>query len=195
MTRKNRSVIESAGEVDLLASPARQEIADTLEALGGEASVAAIAAQLGRPMDGLYYHLRLLVDGGLLVELPDAGEGRRYRTRSAGGARLRLRYHPGRTRNARAVKRVTAGMLRIAARDFAAALADPAVVVEGRERALWASRTKGWARPSELAEINELLQRLSALLRRGDRPKGGKLMSLTWVLAPTVARPPRRGPG
>ncbi|GAP67204.1 hypothetical protein MBSD_n2520 [Mizugakiibacter sediminis] len=193
MARRERhdGKLEHPREVELLASPIRQEIVDTLEALGGEAPVAAIAAQLGRPADGLYYHLRLLAAGGLLDELPTDGDGRRYRTRS-GGARLRLRYRPGATANARAVARVAAGMLRIAGRDFGAALGDPAVAVEGPRRALWASRTKGWVGAAELEEINRLLLRLGELLRRPRAPRRDRLLSLTWVLAPVAARPARR---
>src|SRR5580704_6166782 len=112
-TKKTGPVVERPAEVEMLASPSRQEIVDTLGALGGEASVAEIAAQLGRPVDGLYYHLRLLAGGGLVEELPDEGGGRRYRVRSG----LRLRYRPGKTPNARAVERVAAGMLLIANRD------------------------------------------------------------------------------
>ena len=49
-------------------STVRQEIVDTIEALGGDAAVADIAAHLGRPADGIYYHLRRLVDSGVLRE-------------------------------------------------------------------------------------------------------------------------------
>lgn len=189
---RNRAVIQRPAEIRLLASPVRQEIVDTLEALGGNAPVAAIAAALGRPSDGLYYHLRILVKGGLLEELPDAGDGRRYRTRASPSERMRLRYEPGRTPNARAVTRVIGGMLRSTRRDFEAALADPEVVTEGPHRALRASRVKGWVSPSELAELNRLQAKAIALLRRNRKPRGAQLMSLTWVLAPVEARPPRR---
>jgi hypothetical protein len=194
MPRKvTREVIERAEEVELLASPARQEIVDTLEALGGTASVAAIAAQLGRPCDGLYYHLRLLTAGGILEELPGDGDGRQYRTRTRGEARLRLRYHPGKTPNARAVERVAKGMLRIAQRDFASALRDPEVEVDGPKRALWASRTKGWVGERDLVAINRLLTRIQSILSRDRAPRRDRLVAFTWVLAPIAAKPTRRG--
>ena len=193
---KNRrgggGVIEEPAQIRLLASPARQDIVDTLEAFGGEATVAAIAAQLGRPSDGLYYHLRLLVRGGLLVELPDDGEGRRYRTLAPRGTRLRLRYRPGKTPNARAVATVAAGMLRTARREFAAGIRHEDVVTEGAARTLWASRAKGWLTGRDLAEANRLLARLNDLFVGGRAPRGGTLVSLTFVLAPVAARPLRR---
>jgi DNA-binding transcriptional ArsR family regulator len=189
---KPRAVIENPAEIAVLASPARQEIVDTLEALGGEAPVAAIAAQLGRAPDALYYHLRLLVKSGLLVELPSDGEGRRYRTRTGSRERLKLRYQPGKTPNARAVRRVATGMLRIAGRDFADALADANVAVEGPRRALWASRAKGWVGDAELEEINRLFERISAILARGKSDDRARLVALTWVMAPIEPRTPRR---
>jgi DNA-binding transcriptional ArsR family regulator len=185
-------VIELPRQMRALASSVRQEIVDTIEALGGEASVAALAAHLGRPSDGLYYHLRVLVRAGLLRELADRGDGRRYRTPARRGERLRLRYHPGDTQNARALAPVSASMLRTAGRDFTSALRDPRVVVAGSRRELWASRSKGWVGAGELAEINQLLERLGALLQRGPGRRRRTLVSLTWVLAPIAAKPARR---
>jgi len=124
---KSRGPIENPKEIELLASPTRIEIVDTLESLGGEATVAELAAQLGRPADGLYYHLRQLAEGGLLVETATP-EGRRYRTRVPEGERLRLRYRPGKNANAQAVGDVAASVLRVAGRDFKRAIADPDAV-------------------------------------------------------------------
>src|SRR3569623_639157 len=177
-----RQDIDKPRQIALLAAPARQELIDTLESLGGEAAVAELASHLGKPADGLYYHLRLLVKGGLLEELPDQGEGRRYRTRTAEGHRLRLKYAPGSNARTAAVGRVTAGMLRIAGRDFDAALARPDTVTEGEARELWASRSKGWLGPDELAEVNRLLGRVLELMHRRKGGDDDQLMALAWVL-------------
>lgn len=189
--KRAQGAIEAADEIGLLASPARIELIDTLEALGGEASVAELAAQLGRPADGLYYHLRQLADGGLLEETA-APDGRRYRVRTRRGERMRLRYRPGANANAKAVDRVAASVLRIAGRDFARAIADAGTVAEGPERELWVSRGKGWVGPKDLAEINRLLVRLTALLQRPRSAARDRLIALSWVLAPVDAKAPRR---
>lgn len=191
MAQKKRGVVEDAGEIELLASPTRIEIVDTLEALGGGVSVAELAAQLGRPADGLYYHLRQLADGGLIEE-ESAADGRRYRTRTRKGDRLRLRYRPGATANADAVGRVAASVLRVAGRDFARALADEAAIVDGPQRELWAARGKGWVGAAELAEINRLLARLMDLLQKPRAAQRDRLLALAWVLAPLDAKPARR---
>ena len=193
MAQKKRvhGAVENADEIELLASPTRIELIDTLEALGGEASVAELAAQLGRAADGLYYHLRQLAAGGLLIEEASA-DGRRYRTRMPRGERLRLKYRPGKNANADAVGGVAASVLRVAGRDFSRALADPASVVEGPMRELWAARNKGWVGAAELAEMNRLLMRMNDLLRRPRSAKRDRLVALTWILAPVDAKPVRR---
>ena len=196
MAQKRRAAgpIENAAEIALLASPARIELIDTLEALGGEASVAELAAQLGRPADGLYYHLRQLAEGGLLIE-EATPEGRRYRTRMPRGERLRLRYRPGKTANAEAVGGVAASVLRVAGRDFSRALADPSSIVEGPLRELWAARNKGWVGDVELAEINRLLMRINMLLHRPRTTTRNRLVALSWIVAPVDAKPARREAG
>jgi len=188
---KARGPIENPKEIELLASPTRIEIVDTLESLGGEASVAELAAQLGRPADGLYYHLRQLAEGGLLVETATP-EGRRYRTRMPEGERLRLRYKPGKNANAKAVCDVAASVLRVAGRDFKRAIADPDAVAEGALRELWAARNKGWVGDVELAEINRLLMRIKMLLHRPRTTTRNRLVALSWILAPVDAKPARR---
>lgn len=189
-----RGLLESPLQIAVLASPVRQEIVDTLENLGGEAPVADVAMQLGRPADSIYYHLKQLVRGGLLEERPDNGDGRgrRYRTVAGRGQRISLRYRPGLDGNAEAVARVTGGLLRTAKRDFERALRSGDAVVEGEHRDLWAARTKGWVGETELAEINRLLTRLSELLHQPRTTRRDRLVSLAYVLAPVTARPLRR---
>jgi hypothetical protein len=184
-------VVEDAKRINVLSTPIRIELVTAIQALGGVAAVAELATQLGRSADGLYYHLRTLVRGGLLEEIIDT-DARRYRLVTPPGERMRLRYKPGVTANAKAVTRVAASMSRLAQRDFTRALANPATVTEGPARELWVARLRGWASPDDLAEVNGLLQRISNVLL-GTRPKpDGKLVAFHWILAPIDAKPARR---
>jgi DNA-binding transcriptional ArsR family regulator len=171
--------ITGKSAIAALASPVRQEIIDTVEALGS-ATIAELAVQLGRPADGLYYHVRRLVRAGLLV-----GNGSGYRTPPATGP-LRLDYD----RDPAAVRRVIASMLRIARRDFDAGFAG--ATTRGPRRSLWAGRVTGWVGARELAEINMLIARLDKLLHRPRRRGADQLASWCFVLAPLAARPARR---
>lgn len=178
-----------------LVSTVRQEIVDTIEALGGDAAVADVAAHLGRPADGIYYHLRRLVDSGVLISGDDAGDGRgrRYSTSARPGRRVQLKYGRESRSDQDTVARVVGGMLRTAERDFDRALRSGAARGEGAQRELWASRVKGWVGSDELREINRLLVRLADLLQQPRDPRRDCLVSLAWVLAPIEDKPLRRG--
>ncbi len=185
-------VVEDAKKIALLSTPIRIELVTAIQALGGVATVADLAGQLGRPADGLYYHLRTLARGGLLEETIGS-DARRYRLITQPGERMRLRYKPGATANARSVARVATGMSRLSQRDFVRALANPDTVAEGPARELWVARLRGWADPEDLVVVNRLLQQLADVLLC-TRPKvDGKLVALHWILAPIDAKPVRRG--
>jgi DNA-binding transcriptional ArsR family regulator len=186
--------IREPRQVRVLASPVRHEIVDTLSALGGKATVAVLAEQLGRHADGLYYHLRLLCRAGLVREVAaGAGVERHYRLAGTRGAPLRLAYRAGRGGNAAALGDYAHGLLQVAERDFRHALDMPGVALGGPRRELWAARNKGWVSAAELAEVNRLLERLCALTSRARRPGLNRLISLAFVLAPSARKPRRRG--
>lgn len=192
MAHKSASgLIEDPKKIAVLATPIRIELVTAIQALGGTATVAELALQLGRPADGLYYHLRALLRGGLLEER-EGTAGRSYRLAVPDGESLRLRYKPGATANAKSVAKVATSMSRLAQRDFLRALAEPRTIAEGSSRELWAARLRGWVHQDELAEINRLLRRLADMLLSTRPTHGGKLVALHWILAPLDAKPVRR---
>lgn len=189
----DRRAIADPAQIRLLSSAVRQELVDTLAALGGEASVAALAEELGRPADGLYYHLRALVRGGLLREVASEGGGERvYRFAGQGDAPLRLAYRLGPQGNQAELAVFARSLLQIAGRDFEEALHGENVETEGPRRELWASRNKGWMSIADIAEANRLLERLSALTSQPKQPGRDRLISCAFVLAPVSPRPKRR---
>ena len=182
--------IERIGQVRALASGARQELVDTLQVLG-TASIAELAQQMGRPADGLYYHVRALLKSGLLVAAGTRRSGAReetlYRT-VAPRANLRLRYRTEHAPSRRALQDVVGSMLRSAAKDFHAGLERAGVRAEGEDRELWAARGKGWFTRQELKQVNALLSRLVAMRTDSRRRTDAALYSLSFVLAPAAAR-------
>lgn len=192
MNTDDPRAVRDPAQVRLLSSPVRQEMVDTLAALGGEAGVADLAEQLGRPADGLYYHLRALVAGGLVEELSGGGAERRFRLAGEGGAPLRLVYDLGAEGNAAELRAFVSGLLQIAGRDFDNALEGGNAIVVGTGRELWASRNKGWLSPADVAEVNALLARLGELTSQPKAVGRDRLASLAFVLAPLDVRPKRR---
>jgi DNA-binding transcriptional ArsR family regulator len=182
--------------IEILANPVRQEIVDTLWALGGKATVAALAEELGRPADGLYYHLGMLCGVGLVIEIK-ATEGEERRFQLAGKRKrgpLRLAYRLGEQGNADALSTYVRGMLSIAERDFGQALASPTTLASGRRRELWAARNKGWVTAEAQEQIVQLLERLCDLTSRPRQSERDRLLTFAFVMAPAVRQPKRRIP-
>jgi DNA-binding transcriptional ArsR family regulator len=182
MARSDRFVITRGPQLRALASSTRQEVLDVLARLG-TASVAQIAGALGRPADGIYYHLRVLRRVGLVTS-PDGRSraGRMealFRTRAP---EMVLGYGASPERNARAVTRIVASMLRLGVRDFRSSFASGHVRVKGPRRELWALRTTGWLSPAAVADLN---RRIKGITRAAARTRRGRrLYGITILLTP-----------
>lgn len=189
------ATVQPGAQLRTLASTVRQELIDTLQALG-TASVPELAAQVGRPADALYYHMRALLKAGLVVAAGSRRQGRHaeilYRT-PAPDHRLELRYRAddGSTDRA-ALGKVVDQMLRASGRAFARALADPGCVTEGAARELWAGRISGWLSPAGIKQANRLLLELGALFARHPAGAGRRLYALQFLLSPGGAASTRR---
>ncbi|WP_397572295.1 winged helix-turn-helix domain-containing protein [Silanimonas sp.] len=164
---------------------------DTLAALGGTATVAELAEHLGRPADGLYYHLQFLSEAGLVVERRSDGNERLFQLAGRGNAPLRLAYTLDDGDVVEALRAYVRGLAQMAERDFAQALT-PGTVVEGPRRELWAARNKGWVDAADLAEANALLERLCELVSQKREGARDRLMSFAFVMAPAPVRGKRR---
>ena len=175
--------IRAVKQLAALVAPARQEIVDALEQLG-TASVAELAATLGRPADALYFHLRALVRARLV-----RGAGSRART---GGSEalyrtiapvLRVKYERG---NRKPVAAIVASMLRLATRDFARSLTRGDAVVDGPRRELQALRKVGRLSGPQIARLN---RGIAALVREITASPGrGRLYAVTLTLTPLDRR-------
>src|SRR5690349_18270302 len=101
---RRHAVVSRLDQLSALASPARLEVIDTLTRLGA-VSLAELAAALGRPADGLYYHVRALEKVGLVAA---AGTrvvaGRRERLVRAVASDYRVRYATQPAAHGRAVE-------------------------------------------------------------------------------------------
>lgn len=190
--RTNKFVIRTRAQLEAITSPVRQEILDGVQALG-PSPIAAVAALLGRPADALYYHVRTLERLGLLVRAGSRRNGRRDEAIYDVPERpLQIRYEPGDAANRAGATRAVAAAVRLTQRDFARALASGEFVGEGPRRNAWGGRVKVWLTPAQLAELNRLIERISRISGRAERPKGSRLHSFAWILAPVREAPTRR---
>ncbi len=177
--------IRDPAVIEALVSPVRQNLVDRLEALG-PSSVRELAESLRVAPDSLYYHVKMLVKAGVLVAKGEQETRRRDETLYDVVKRnWHIRYEPADPDNTRAVRRLTASLLRQAERDFESGLEDPAAEVSGPARNLWSLRLEACLEPDELENINQHMKEVLAILRK-PRRKGGKgtLCAMTWALAP-----------
>jgi DNA-binding transcriptional ArsR family regulator len=175
-------VIRNPKQMAALRAPTRQEIVDVLDPMG-EASIAELAAALGRPADALYYHIRILRKVGLVLpgrERTPRHDGQTFRTPAP---LIKLAYEPGMNGNRKSVTPIVDAMLRLTMRNFARAFRHADTIVEGDHRELWAIRTTGWLTKDQLGKVNSYIAALMHTTVKSSQAKG-RLFGLTMVLTP-----------
>lgn len=181
--------------IRVLASPVRQEIVDAIEA-GGASTIAEVARAIGRPADGLYHHVRALLGAGLLAEVGTrrSEHGREQGEYDLTARPMTVRFVPGEPERAEAIGGVVGASLRLAEREFRAALGRADASTTGPGRTVWANRAKGWLNAERRARVAALLAELDAVMREGA-PGDGELFAMTYVVVPVRARPADRREG
>ena len=193
-TKSNYYHIEDPAQLELLASPVRQDILDSLESMG-PSSVSELSQAVGLPADALYYHVNKLLAVGLVLERGTRASERRDETVfSLPARRIRLRYDPANPEQASSANKIVSSMLRTGGRDFEAGLQSESAVATGPGRNLWGARLKGWLSASQLREVNDLLEQLHVAFHSGGPGADSTLCALTWSMAPVAAQPVRRQP-
>lgn len=192
-TSRNRKLhpIQDPRQIEVLGSPARQEVLDGLQALG-PCSIAELADSLGRAPDSLYYHIRKLERVGLVIPCGTRPSGARQETVYDTPGRMTIDHEPATKRDRTRLMRLVSGVLRIAERDCRDALEEGrAIYRRGPDRNTWGGRVKGWLTSAERSELLGHLEAISELVTRGKRRPGAALHAVSFLLAPVA--PTRRG--
>ena len=166
-----------------LASATRMDIIDHMAA-HGPLSIRELAGQIGMQPSALYHHIERLLEVGLIVESGEQVSNRKseklYATPSR---RMRLRRALSEGHYPEAMDRIVATLGRRAERDFARGQRGDDVRAEGEARNLGFFRLVSRADSRRLAKINALLEELAELMWEEPDPDG-KLVALTWIMAP-----------
>src|ERR1041385_3745846 len=196
MSRPSLYPIVRKDQLAAIVSPVRQEMLDVMARVES-VSLVELGALLGRPSDGLYYHVRVLRRARLVESCGTRTVGgRKEELFRAVASQFAVRHAMPPLRHSGAVSDVVSAMLRIGARDYQRAQKGEGTKFEGPERDLWALRTTGWLRPADVRRVNRLIRALAQSTGRGRPP--GRLYALTVLLAPlhyrnnTTGRRPRR---
>jgi DNA-binding transcriptional ArsR family regulator len=179
---KDKYIIEDRRQMRALAASTRQEIIDVLPGMGA-VSVAQLAAVLQRPADSLYYHLRILMRVGLVLEAGERRhEGRREALFRAIAREISLRYELGKKGNARELNAIVSSMLRLSIRDFSDSVGAAKAAVSGSHRELWALRKTGWLSKHQLLALNGCMEKILRVMSQTRRR--GRLYAISVVLNP-----------
>jgi hypothetical protein len=190
MARRRDERARAAAELRLsaLTSPLRIELIGAIKE-AKTCSIRELAERMGRPADGLYHHVRLLLGAGVLVEVETRKVGRRSESVYAlASPRVAGKHDPDSPESRRAAAKAASAALRLAEREFAAALeSGEKGCAEGAARIL-AKRQTAWLTDAAIAELHGLLARVEALLSEGASERRGRPYSFTTILTPLIRR-------
>jgi DNA-binding transcriptional ArsR family regulator len=164
------SLVLTARQTGLLASPARLEIVEAFGALT-RASARELAAHLGRSPGAVYHHVRALEQAGLLREVARrAGTRRPEAVYAAAGGRFAVAA--GRAKPAGPAAATLKAVLRQAARDADRVFAGR-IEAKGRFHGLQLSAA---LLPADVKRVLALLEQVEAVVRAANRrrPQAGE---------------------
>ena len=190
-TRKTL-VLRRPEQLAALASPVRSRIIEAL-AVDGPSSVRQIAARLDRAPEALYYHIRGLVDVGLVVL-----EGKRKVGRRAEAIyrRIATRFILDTKQRSKTYIDAMAGtcsaMLRLAERNYRASVDRGGFALDGPERSLMVRRYAMRLDRAGLAQLNRRLDHVAELHEGQAASRGGDPYAVTIVLSQLSGRPDDR---
>jgi predicted transcriptional regulator len=154
-------------------------------------SVVQIAERMGRPATAIHYHVRLLVEAGILRRAGQRRSGRRPEALyepAAGVFMMDPSTKESWSAAGDAAVKTLATAFRMAERDLKAALGDPGTRTAGPGRNMYGTRMHLRLARKDLAELNRHLRGIEKLLLRVHKThkpsKRDSFVSLTLALMP-----------
>lgn len=188
-------LVERLDQLEALGSPARRELIEAVQLLG-ECSIAEVAEILGKPADSLYYHVRKLLQVGLLKQVGvRRGSRREEAIYDLPGRPLRVRYDARDPNQAELLVAAAAADLRLTERNVRAAVEDGGVVPDGPDRNMVCNRHRRPLTTVQLEAINDHLRAIDSIMNEpadAEAAAEGRVFALTVALTPVEARPANR---
>lgn len=188
-------VVESHEQLEALSSPARRELIDAVQLLG-PCAIAEVAEALGKPADSLYYHVRKLLQVGLLKQVAlRRGVRRDEAVYDLPGRPLRLRFNLDHDDTSDLIVSSAAATLRLTERSFRAAVERRQGQYGGPKRDLLCERYRRPLNASELQEVNNHLDAIVEVLSRpvdSSAAAKGDVYSVTLAVTPVEVKPVNR---
>lgn len=188
MARPARLRIATVKAWESILSPVRREIVESMQELG-PCSIAEVARATGRPADGLYRHVKILVKSGFLV---DAGTraGRRNPERLYDAAaddfhapRVR-RGGPASERDM--IVRTADALAKSVVRTMRGSAAAGRLHCEDDARNFTVVHFVSWLTPERFEEVRDLAARMARVLERGRKERHGDLYEVLALASPVT---------
>lgn len=192
MSRGARPTVTRPEQMEAIGSPVRNLVSLTLAMLR-RASIAELAAHLGRSPESLYYHVRRLQAVGIVE--PCARRlvnGRAEALYRLVGGRLRVDPRQATPRFERAYARGAATLLRHAQRAYTRAVGQPETQRAGRGRNLVIRQLQVRMSRATLREFNRRFDQLVAFVRQADDRDATDFYLFTAALCPAGRVAPGR---
>lgn len=187
--------ITDPAQIRELISPVRVEILDAMAAIA-PCSIGALAEELGRPADSLYYHVRKLLGCGLLVEAEGEERGARGEAvYDVPARRMYLEHDDGDAERMRLIADASSAMLRLSDRNLRATLLSGESTGQGDARRAWAGRSRAWLTSAELESVNGLVEQISEIYFGAEKREGTELHSFSFAMSPLPVGRRRRREG
>ena len=157
-------------------------------------SVSDMAQRLGRPATSLYHHVRVLLEAGVLKASGTRPKGKRFETLyELTRDRLELDLEDAGEEQMDRAAQAMSTALRMAGRDFVAAMKRDDLVLEGAERNLAGYRMHMRVDAQGLARVNAILEQLENLAAEaaaaGYEPgPDAQFISITLAVSPLRGR-------
>jgi DNA-binding transcriptional ArsR family regulator len=161
-----------------------------LEALG-LSSVRELAAHLGRSPQSLYFHLRPLLESGLVEEAGERVVGRRTEHLYRLVGTLRIAGDVTDPDYGHAMAEMCRSITRAAERDYCRAIEEDGACLLGRRRNLSQHHYHVHLTPRDRSRFLRMLDELDEFLLSHNAPGRGELLSYTALAAPVRRKPPR----
>lgn len=184
----HQMVLDDPDALRFMANPIRWEIIDALTSLG-ECSAADIADFTARARTSLYPHLQGLLEHGLIHESGTRLMGKRYEQLYVPAAHsIDTRFIKDDPDNIEFHVTLAKAAARLCSRRMERAMRHEDANPRTKKRNLHLNLMNLWVSPSELAELNEMIDRISKM-GRDSRPGDGKsLIHLTLFQTPHLNR-------
>jgi predicted transcriptional regulator len=186
-------VVNSQAHWDAITSATRFEILEQMRS-AAPCSVAELARQMDRPADGLYHHLRKLLEAGLIREVGSRAVGKQVEAvYDLAYDTMIFEVDPRTGRNVLQMQRLTGTLMRLCGRVVEAAISNPAMVGNGAPQNTWSRLDTTWLTPEALAEVNGHLSAIRRLITDGNQRREGQLITVGVFGGPALR--PRRADG